>query len=268
MERLPVNSNILSEYVGKEISGKNLLGRGYVYIENGSVVTNCNLKIADICYDVQSEDDEDDAITCNRVKDYLATEIHNYYPTCWIKGIAAEPEDVDNEEVYMIICIETENSDGCIRIKNIHVLARMVEQMYGGWFSIPGTSTMESRFFEMSLLPPEIINEVNHLVNGRYLFEGFSLIGKRMPDNKDSFHQNPPYSMAHNSGWRNVYWHLSVNVNSDDIIEDFEISTYERETSMMKRPHLMDDDEVDSFDCILYFIDQYSDSEWIDLIHS
>ena len=89
MERLPVNSNILSEYVGKEISEKNLLGRGYVYIENGSVVTNCNLKIADICYDVQSEDDEDDAITCNRVKDYLATEIHHYYPTCWIKGIAA-----------------------------------------------------------------------------------------------------------------------------------------------------------------------------------
>lgn len=64
----------------------------------------------------------------------------------------------------------------------------MVEQMYGGWFSIPGTSTMESRFFEMSLLPPEIINEVNNLVNGRYLFEGFSLLGKKMPDNKDRFH--------------------------------------------------------------------------------
>ena len=74
--------------------------------------------------------------------------------------------------------------------------------------------------------------------------------------------------MAHNSGRHNVYWHLSVNVNSDDIIEDFEISTYERETSMMQKPHLMDDDEVDSFDYILYFINQYSDSEWIDLIHS
>ena len=268
MKRTPVNSDMLSMYVGKVISEQHLLGRGYVYIENGSVVTNSNPKIADnISYDEQS-DDEEDSITCNKVKDYLATQVDNYYPSCWIKGIAAEPEDVDNEEVYMIVCVETEDSDGCIRIKNIHVLARMVEQMYGGWFSIPGSSNMESRFFEMSLLPPEIINEIKQLVNGRYLFEGFSLVGKRMPEYKDNFHHNPPYSMAHNSGWRNVYWHLSVDVNGDDIIEDFEISTYERETSMMQRPHLMNDEEADSFDCILYFIDQYSDSEWADLIKS
>lgn len=62
---------MLSESVGKEIGEKYLLGRGYVYIENGSVVNNCNPKIADICCNVQSEDDE-------RVMFYNAKEIQSH----------------------------------------------------------------------------------------------------------------------------------------------------------------------------------------------
>ena len=136
MKRTPINSDILSMYVGKVISEQHLMGRGYVYIENGSVVTNSNPKIADnISYDEQF-DDEEDSITCNKVKDYLATQVDNYYLSCWVKCIAAETEDVDNEEVYMIVCVETEDSDGCIRIDNACNFASKINMLNNACYDI------------------------------------------------------------------------------------------------------------------------------------
>lgn len=262
MIRIPKPSSALSEYLGRTISEEALKGRGYFYAENGNVLIDDNPKIADISYYMEDDSENDDSITCRRVKEYLAESIEDYFVSSWVKGIPANPEDVDNQEVYMVICIEVIKRETGYEVADIHVLARFVEQVGGGWFTIPGASSLESNYFEMELLPPEVFDEINMLLEGRFLPEGFSLEGKPMPKNKDNFHQNPPYSMALNSGWRNIYWHLSLDVDDNDIIDSLEISTYERETSMFQRPHLMDDDPCDSFDCILRVIDQYSNEEW------
>lgn len=83
-----------------------------------------------------------------------------------------------------------------------------------------------------------------------------------MPENKDIFHPNPPYSLAKNSGWRNIYWHFSIEADDNEIIQDIELSTYEREASMFQRPHSMNDDSADAFDGVLAIVDQYTDEEW------
>ena len=58
-----------------------------------------------------------------------------------------------------------------------------------------------------------------------------------MPENKDMFHPNPAYSLAKNSGWRNAYWLLSIEVDDEDVIQGLELPTYEREASMFQRPY-------------------------------
>ena len=59
-----------------------------------------------------------------------------------------------------------------------------------------------------------------------------------------------------------MYYHLSIDVNDEDVIESVELSTYERETSMFQRPHRMHDNHADAFDCTLLICDQYCDDEW------
>lgn len=167
----------------------------------------------------------------------------------------------------MIICIGTKPVDSGLEIVNITILARMVEQMGSGCFSIPGAASLESNFFEMQMLPPELLHELEFLIARRFIPENFTLIGAPMPENKNIFHPNPPYSLACNSGWRNVYWHLSINVDENDIIQDLELSTYERETSMFQRPYCMDDDMTEAFDAALMIVNQYTDEEWNKIIH-
>lgn len=180
----------------------------------------------------------------------------------WIKGLPANPADVNGQEVYMVVCIGTKPENGNLKITNIIPLARMIEDPFNGWFSIPGAATMESHLFEMQFIPPELLKEVICLTTGRYIPREFTFIGKPMPKNKDVFHPNPAYSLAYNSGWRNIYWHLSIDVDDNDIIEDIELSTYERESSIFQRPHGMKDDPVDAFDAALMIVDQYSYEEW------
>lgn len=253
-----------------------LFGRGYVHVKDGEIIEDKFPRLKDFDFDDQDLDDnaysmdedseeEESRITCKSVKEYIASQIDDYIyndDEKWIKGIPANPGDVDNQEVYQIIVVSTKPVDAGHCITDVTCLARMVEQIGGGWFSIPGAASVESHFFEMELVPPEPIKEVENLVKGRFIPNNFSLIGKQMPDNKDEFHPNPPYSIAQNSGWRNVYYHLSIDVNDDDIIESVELSTYERETSMFQRPYSMDDDPADAFDCTLLICDQYTDDEW------
>lgn len=289
MERFPSPADELKKHIGKIVTEEMLFGRGYVLVNDGEVIEDKFPRLKDFEYEddelneeanvaeaelLEEEDDDysddDDSITCKGVKKYIASQIENYVyddDEKWIKGIPANPCDVNNQEVYQVIVISTKPVENGYKITDVCCLARMVEQIGGGWFSIPGAASMESHFFEMELVPPEPLLEVENLVKGRFIPKGFSLIGKSMPDNKEEFHPNPPYSIAKNSGWRNVYYHLSIDVNDDEIIESVELSTYERETSMFQRPYCMDDDPADAFDCTLLICDQYTDDEWGQIIN-
>lgn len=283
MERFPSPANELKKHIGKIVTEEMLFGRGYVHVKDGVIIEDKFPRLKDFEYIdegideevnsaeaelVEEEDDyseEEESITCKRVKRYIASEIENYIfddDDKWIKGIPANPCDVDNQEVYQVIVICAQPVENGYKITDVYCLARIVEQIGGGWFSIPGAASMESHFFEMELVPPEPLMEVENLVKGRFIPKDFSLIGKPMPENKEEFHPNPPYSIAKNSGWRNVYYHLSIDVNDEDVIESVELSTYERETSMFQRPHRMRDNHADAFDCTLLICDQYCDDEW------
>lgn len=272
--RIPIFKENLMKFLGKSISEDSLVGRGYFHVQDGMIINESLPKIKDIyssdgsyLYDnlliakeEESEDDED--ITGARVKSYLAAQIEEHSSDCWIKCIPADPEDVGDQEGYVIICLETEQYKDVMKISDIKVLIRLVVQVGGGWFSVPGLDSMESNIYEVTILPPETHKELTRLVTGRFLHDGFSLIGKPMPENKDSFHPNPAYSTANNSGYRNAYWHLSIAVDENEIIRLLEFSTYVRESSMFVRPEPLSDDATDAFDSILFIVDEYTDEEW------
>lgn len=288
MERFPSLADELQKHVGKVVTEEMLFGRGYVHVKDGKIVADKFPRLKDfdyedeaecldenkewaeteICHIESSDDeesDEEESITCKKVKRYIAEQLEDYIyddDDKWIKGIPADPRDVDNQEVYQVIVISAEPVDNGYEITDVVCLARFAEQIGGGWFSIPGAAKVESHFFEMSLVPPEPLAEVENLVKGRYIPKGFTLIGKPMPANKDGYYHIPSYSIAKNSGWRNVYYHLSIEVDENDVVQSVELSTYERETSMFQRPYSMDDDPADAFDGMLLICDQYTDEDW------
>lgn len=271
MERLPVSIENLKKYIGKEVSEESFLSRGYFFQKGGELaicpyMTVEDLDIFESVPDLGAPNSEDDDINCRIVKQYLASEVGKYYPSCWVKCIPACPEDVDYREVYIILCINMAQKNGKTLISGIKVLVREVEQLFGGFVSFPGNSTIDSYIYEMdSYVTPEAIAEFDMLIKGRGLKKGFSLLGKPMPQDKATFHCNPPYSIAQNSAYRNIYWHLSIHVDDKDVIKSLYYSTYEREGSMMARPEEMTDDAVEAFDSILMIADCYSDKEWQDL---
>lgn len=293
MERSASFAFELKQFEGKVITKDMLRGRGYIQVEHWEVVDDNFPHLKELYWkeeepdegtqdyvepsedveiiddeddDYVVDDDEEDEITCKQVKQYIAGEIFEFFEDdsqYWIKGLPAYPEDVNNQEAYMVLCIGTKPNGDNLEITKVMSVARMVQPMCGGWFSIPGKATMESHFFEMEFVPPELMKEVHALVSGRFIPNGFTLIGKPMPENKDMFYSNPSeYTIAYNSGWRNVYWHLTIEVDDDEKITDIELCTNERETSMFQRPYGMNDDTTDAFDAALMIVDQYSDEEW------
>lgn len=277
MLRDPIFTTDLLKYKGTILTKEMLLGRGYCHVKDFKVVEDNFPRIKELSWEVDEEvnldseeEDEDEyyidgnEITCKKVKTYIAEESRSFYSDepseFWIKGIPFAPKEVDNQEQYMVLCIENKPAAKGMELAFITVFARLVEN--NCMFSIPGMATLDSHFFEMEMVPPELVHEVEALVSGRYIPEGFTLFGKPMPENKAVFHPNPPYSLAKNSGWRNVYWHLSIGVDENDKIEDIELSTYEREVSMFQRPRCMDDDMADAFDAALMIVDQYTEEEW------
>lgn len=270
MERSASPALTLRLYKGQMLTKEMLRGRGYCQIEDGKVVDDNFPYVDELCWDDDDVEQGDiNNITCKKVKEYIASQIGELLGDggqYWIKGLPACPEDVDNREAYMVLCVGTKSEGDKLRITKIVPLARMVQEIGSGWFSVPGLATMDSHFFEMEFVPPELKREVHALVLGRYIPSSFTLVGKPMPSNTCVFHGNSPYSLANNSGWRNTYLHLLIMVDDNDIIKDFDMSVYERETSMFQRPHSMNYDPADAFDAALMIVDQYSDEEWKDIV--
>ncbi len=271
MERQPVSVENLRKYVSKEVNDDNFLSRGYFFVKDGKL-NNCpyiavdDLDIFESVPDQSEPDSEDDEITCRMVKQYLAEEVGQYFSSCWVKCIPANPEDVDYREVYIVLCVKVAQRKGKLVISGIKILAREADMFFGGYASYPGMANIRSYIFEMdAYVPPEVTEEFDMLIKGRGLKKDFTLYGKPMPQDKTMFHCNPKYSIAQNSGYRNVYWHLSIEVDDNDMIKSFYYTTYEREGSMMTRPHAMANDAVDAFDSLLMIADCYSDQEWQEL---
>ncbi|MCF0199108.1 MAG: hypothetical protein HUK02_07260 [Bacteroidaceae bacterium] len=259
MAKLLNTPDDLSKFVGKQITEESLLGRGYFHCVGGEVVSTPYSNFPD--FELGKPEEGEEEIMCLDAEKYLAESVCQRTDDCWVTCHPANPEELQCESYYLLL-VTVEEKDGALFTTSMLPLIRIVEQMGCGLYFVSGESTLNSQFYEFLWTAEELINEAAHLTEGRFVPDGFSLIGKPMPEHKEVFHPNPPYSLAGDSGYRNIYWELSVHVNENDVIEGLEISTYESERGMIMRPHPMKDDILDAHKALISIADLYSEEEW------
>ena len=190
----------------------------------------------------------------------------------WLKCLPAFPADVDGGEAYIVLRLEVTTRNVRPQLSDIKVYVRDRRNLdfCDIWYT-----RYTSRIYEMeSMVPPEVVEELEKLVKGRGLFDGFTLTGKPMPRDKSMFQCNPKYYVILDSAFRNVSMQLTTNVDEHDIIQSVDYGTYSREP-YIKLPvcdifnHPLeeaiekeDDDLLEGFDTLLFIADCYSDKEW------
>lgn len=250
------DSDDLEYILGMEVTREALLRRGYILSENGKLTQGLYLEEEK----PEDSDDESEGGFNNtlQTKTTLAKCLRSEH--VWIKLVSdslCEDPCRDTRTVILLSTfpINAENSiyeiDGfTFRVFNI-VYSPFMENV-----------VTQANFIDIDFIPEKGYSEVTQLVSGRYVPEGFDLIGKPMPEDKSNFHPNPPYSIAENSGWKRTYYHMQIDVDEHNTITGLDFSTWEREASMFARPRSVDDDKTDYLDCINLICDQYSDEEW------
>lgn len=274
MERFAHFEDELAKYIGCHVSEDVLLGRNYFYIEDQKVKKDiCLSELSDFdlydsidyksFYESGEVDEEDDEITCTKVKAYLASMSTK---SAWIKCMAPHPDDVEVGTAYIIIQVILDEDS---KIESVHAFTRFMDGMNGGFggagffVDIPGSESMECHLSHMPMFPPEVLAELDMLTEGRYFKKGFSFVGKPLPENIMWMNGGDNCkTSAQSSAFRNAYFHISVDVTDDDIIDGFEFSQYENEHSMFQRPRSVDEDIVDGLDCALMLIDAYTKEEY------
>lgn len=293
MERTIQTENDLKRFIGMQVSKEALLGRNYFYVEGGKVVEDlCLGELPDFQltdntdfkkyyesapFPVEEgfyEDEEDiefrrekepeeGSITCEKVKAYVASKTTQ---SGWFKCLPTHPEDVQAGAFYLIVRVRV---DVDFKITEIHVFKRTMQGMNGGFgcggffVEVPHSESLKSCFSHMFIFPPEILEELDGLTKGRFFRKGFSFIGKPLPSGQDFMNAGVgSVSLARSSAFRNVYWHISIDVDDDDLIEGFEFSCWVNEHSMFQRPESASDEIMDGLDCVLTLLDAYTDEEY------
>lgn len=280
-ERFAHSEEELKKYIGMQVSKEILLSRNYFYVEEGKVKEDlCLQSLPDLTledatdlenyyksadfddYDTESED-EDEEVSGRKVKAYLASKSTQ---SGWFKCLPSHPDDVEVGSAYILIRVRV---DSGYKISEIHVFARMMDGMNGGFSSggffieIPHKESMACHINHMPIFPPEVLYELDSLVGGRHFKPEMSLIGKPLPSGMDFMNGGPNSKTAAKcSAFRNAYWHISVDIDENGLIEDFSFSCWENEHSMFTRPRDVSDDIMDGLDCILTLLDAYTEEEY------
>ena len=276
MNRFAHFEDELQKYIGVHISKEVLLGRNYFFVEDGRVKEDlCLSEIDDFeLYDsldyhkfyntVDFEDESEEDITCTMVKSYCASLSTQ---AAWLKCLPSHPDDIEVGSAYIMLQVKV---DAEYKITSVHAFTRFMDGMNGGFacggffIEMPGMGeSMASHFNHMPMFPPEVLEELDMLVAGRYYKPGFSFIGKVFPSNLNYMNGcDGARTIAKASAFRNSYFHLSIYLNEDGLIESFEFSQYINEHSMFQRPQSSDEDIIDGLDCALMLLDAYTDEEY------
>lgn len=277
MERFAHFEDELSKYIGLQVNEETLLGRNYFFIEDGRVKKDLGLhSLPDfelsesIDYgkyygnvEFEPMDDEEEEITCTRVKAFMASISTQ---SAWIKCLPPHPADIEVGSAYIVIQLKV---DADMKVSSIHVFTRFMDGMNGGFamggffMEVPNSESMECHFSHMPMFPPEVLEELDMLAEGRCFKEGFSFIGKPLPLNVQWMNGGGnTKTMARCSAFHNSYFHLSVDLDENELIESFYYSEYVNEHSMFQRPRSSSDDIVDGLDCALMLLDGYSEDQY------
>ena len=265
-------SMIDEEDGGKEIAvtEEMLIGRNFYHYTDGECDEEQPFVLAtdlsDIEGDVEEEDEDFDEEDKDEDETETDEELDEYLPRdCWLKKISAFEDD---EEIYYIIAIEVENGIA----KNISIIKDEVQRSGGGMFFIPGMVMPAQHYYEevdKDDYPEVVEKELDALEKGRYLPNGFSFMGKRLPqailDRGGNGGDMTDHTYAIQSAYRLAYMHMSVSTTEEGIIEDFSYSTYQSTGSsygdMFSRPRCINDKHEEIVDMLLYILDLYSEEE-------
>ena len=184
---------------------------------------------------------------------------------CWVKRIKTKD---DGYESYYLIAITLDDSE---RVEKVSVVLERITRMGGGWFIIPGMELSGSAYHEKLFnLPEKVVDELHALMNGRYIRNGFSFMGKMLPNKIITECRNglddTNYTFAMQSAYRLAYTHMSIDTDKKGIITDFEYSSYQSNGSacgdMFSRPIGVRDRKEEALDMLLYIVESYSDEEY------
>lgn len=268
MTRLPHYQEELNQYLGSQVSKEILLGRNYFYVENNKVKEDLFLnEIKDLYltdntdfrlfYDTgeinEESDYEPDELRSCKVKEYLASIITE---DGWYKCLPTHPDDIEPGCAYIVIRVSVNEK---YQINRIDPLIRFMEGSYS-IISIPGQESLDSYLSPMSLITPEILDEFDCLVKGRHYIKGMSLIGMPIPTELEDIDKyEGRISLSKYSAFRNTSWHLSISIDDESKIKDFEIDSYVNESY---KPYMASNDICEGIDCMLTLIDSYTDEDY------
>lgn len=300
MERKAVSiKELRKKFIGREVWYKNFIARGYYHSYRYEF--RCDFKMPDlemfrpapVVVDTKQWTDEeiwewemqqeieiercdeipyDDPIYGSDAVLYMLWALADDKRAFWLKCLPAFPADVDGGEAYIVLRLEVTTRNVRPQLSDIKVYVR--DRRNVDFCDIWGSRCV-SKVYEMeSMVPPEVVEELEMLVKGRGLFDGFTLTGKPMPRDKSKFQSDPKYYVILDSAYRNVCMQLSINVDEHDIIQSVDYVTYSREP-YIKLPacdifnHPLEeaivkenDDLLEGFDALLFMADCYSDKEW------
>jgi hypothetical protein len=305
MERKAVSiKELRKKFIGREVLHESLAARGYYYSIQDRYLIKPDFKMPDLemfrpapvvekpkdtkpmteeeiwewerqleiesesCYEIP----DPDPLCGSGAVNYMLWELADGERTFWLKCLPAFPADVDGGEAYIVLRLEVTTSNVRPQLSDIKVYVR--DRRNVDFCNIWGSSYV-SRVYEMeSMVPPEVVEELEMLVKGRGLFDGFTLAGKPMPRDKSMFQCDPKYYVILDSAFRNVSMQLTINVDEHDIIQSVDYGTYSREP-YIKLPVCDDcchpleedivkenDDPMEGFDTLLFIADCYLDKEW------
>ena len=300
MERKAVSiKELRKKFIGREVWYENFIARGYYHsyrYEFRRVFKMPDLEMfrpAPLVVDTKQWTDEeiwewemqqeieiercdeipsDDPIYGSDAVLYMLWALADDKRAFWLKCLPAFPADVDGGEAYIVLRLEVTTRNVRPQLSDIKVYVR--DRRNVDFCDIWGSRCV-SKVYEMeSMVPPEVVEELEMLVKGRGLFDGFSLAGKPMPRDKSKFQSDPKYYVILDSAYRNVCVQPTINVDEHDIIQSVDYGTYSREP-YIKLPacdifnHPLEeaivkenDDLLEGFDALLFMADCYSDKEW------
>ena len=248
-------------FIGIEVSAEALAGRNFYLYNCGkkAEIQPVELILPDLNLDIDDEEEYE----CEDEENY---ELEGILPAaCWVKRLRA---DGDGFDTYHLVAVKINDSGA---IDNITVILEEVSRMCGGWVMMPGMELQSSSsYFEISVLPDDVMEELKALVSGRYLKSDFSFVGRKLPqamiDSGGNGGSDTEYTYAQQSAHRMAYMHMSIDTEEDGTIEGFSYSTYQSSGSsygdMFSRPVYYSDRQDEAVDMLLYILDQYSDEEF------
>ena len=305
MERKAVSiKELRKKFIGREVWYENFVARGYYYSnpyrynylpdfkmpdlemfrpapvvekpKDTKPMTEEEIWEWEIQLEIESESWDEipdpDPISSYTTMSYLHEILNVSKRHFWLKCLPAFPADVDGGEAYIVLRLEVTTRNVRPQLSDIKVYVRDRRNLdfCDIWYT-----RYTSRIYEMeSMVPPEVVEELEKLVKGRGLYDGFTLAGKPMPRDKSMFQCDPKYYVILDSAFRNVCMQLTINVDEHDIIQSVDYGTYSREP-YIKLPvydafnHPLEedivkenDDLMEGFDTLLFMADCYSDKEW------